>query len=550
MPFLGWDSVISSYGAVVVALIIILCTLLYINHMSHFQYWKKRGIPEISRKASPIVGHTGPVVLGKISFNDLFLKLYEESEGKKFAGYYQGTRPFLLVNDPEMIRSILVRDFPVFVNRGFEIDEAIDPLNGRALTNLKDQRWKDMRSRLSPTFTSGRMKAMFPMMKSCADIMVEHIAQEIQNNSGCGTIEVKELFSCFTTDVIASCAFGVQSDSLRNPETSEFRKMGKEVFRPTIKRTIAVMLFFAAPKLTGRFGIKFNSTETEFFFRNFVENVVKAREDILEKGGDINKFGDFIQILVLLKKYGIHAIKEKDDSFLSEIESQHYSAPEKVSWSDMTLDDLTAQVLIFFTAGFETTAALLTYALYELTCSENGIEVQTTLREKILSAIKENGGIINYDLIQRIPLLDHVLSETLRLHPATGALTRVCSEQYTLPGTDITLEKGTAIAISVNGLQLDSRYFENPTKFDPSRFSPEKKGDRSNYVYLPFGEGPRMCVGQRFSQMQARLGLAVLMSKFKFELSTEKTQLPLRVNPRGFSTTPVGGIWIKFTEIS
>ena len=86
--------------------------------------------------------------------------------------------------------------------------------------------------------------------------------------------------------------------------------------------------------------------------------------------------------------------------------------------------------------------------------------------------------------------------ETLRKYPAVAGLPRKCTRNFKVPDSDLVIEKGTIIGIPTNGLHWDERYFPNPEKFDPERFTEEEKAKRHHYTYLPFGEGPRVCIGK------------------------------------------------------
>lgn len=88
------------------------------------------------------------------------------------------------------------------------------------------------------------------------------------------------------------------------------------------------------------------------------------------------------------------------------------------------------------------------------------------------------------------------ISETLRMHPPVAQLERVCTQNYTLPDSDLVLQKGTSVQIPVIGIHYDPEYYPDPYKFDPNRFCAEEKAKRSHYVYLPFGTGPRNCIGK------------------------------------------------------
>ena len=98
--------------------------------------------------------------------------------------------------------------------------------------------------------------------------------------------------------------------------------------------------------------------------------------------------------------------------------------------------------------------------------------------------------------VMSLPYLDMVVSETLRKYPPLGFLDRVCLADYKVPNSDLVIEKNTPVYISVIGNHYNPEYFPNPEKFDPLRFTEEAKNSRPSYIYFPFGEGPRICIGQ------------------------------------------------------
>lgn len=89
-----------------------------------------------------------------------------------------------------------------------------------------------------------------------------------------------------------------------------------------------------------------------------------------------------------------------------------------------------------------------------------------------------------------------LLAETLRIYPAIPSLNRQCTKDYHIPDTDVVIEKGTKVLISILGLHHDPEYFPEPEKFDPDRFSDENKHNIRPFTYLPFGDGPRNCIGE------------------------------------------------------
>ncbi|XP_011704856.1 PREDICTED: probable cytochrome P450 6a13, partial [Wasmannia auropunctata] len=121
---------------------------------------------------------------------------------------------------------------------------------------------------------------------------------------------------------------------------------------------------------------------------------------------------------------------------------------------------------------------------------------------------------------------------TLRKYPPFPILNRICTKEIVLP-TNIHLPKGTLITIPVLGLHRDPSIYPDPDKFDPERFNTDKVAERHPYAYLPFGEGPRNCVGTQFGYLQTKIGLVSLLSKYNFKLHS-RTQVPPIFDERSF----------------
>nr|CAD7462677.1 unnamed protein product [Timema tahoe] len=116
-----------------------------------------------------------------------------------------------------------------------------------------------------------------------------------------------------------------------------------------------------------------------------------------------------------------------------------------------------------------------------------------------------------------------VLSKTLRKYHPDVMLNRVCSKSYTIPGTEVRIERGTQVIIPVYALNHDPQYFPDPESFYPERFDPENKSSSDLLDFLPFGIGSRKCIGMDYAMIQMKVGLASLISKFKFGLYDEAT---------------------------
>lgn len=121
----------------------------------------------------------------------------------------------------------------------------------------------------------------------------------------------------------------------------------------------------------------------------------------------------------------------------------------------------------------------------------------------------------------------------------------MATNNYYVPESSVIIEKGTMVMIPVYGIHHDSAYYPDPERFDPDRFTAEVTATRPNVAFLPFGEGPRNCIGLRFGMMQARIGLITLLKNFEFGIC-EKTTVPLVFDAGSSVLTAKGGLYLQF----
>lgn len=142
-----------------------------------------------------------------------------------------------------------------------------------------------------------------------------------------------------------------------------------------------------------------------------------------------------------------------------------------------------------------------------------------------------------------------ISTETLRMYPPLLVLNRECTKDWTIPNTDIVINKGVQVAIPAFALQRDEQYYPNPDQFIPERFNAENSAGKSfvNRPYMPFGEGPRVCIGLRLGKMQSKVGLILMLKNYNFEL-TGSTLKPLAISPSSFVISPIGGLPLKITK--
>lgn len=477
-----------------------------------FKYWKNRGIKEIP--PVPFIGNFWDSIFMKKSSGEFVKELYDQSKGLPYVGFFIFDKPSILIRDPELVKLFLVKDFNYFSDR-YASPDVNDRLGYANLFMMKNPGWKILRAKLTPIFTSGKLKKMFELMLEIGKDLDKYL-ESLNLGDEEKDVEMKEICAKFTTDLIGTTAFGIRANSLSNPE-ADFRKYGRKIFEYDIKRGFEFMSIFFIPGIVKSTGANFFGKEVSNFLRATFWQVIDER---IASG---LKRNDLIDLLIELKNtYG----------------------DQDLGGFKFNGDDLVAQTAVFFSGGFETSSTVMAFTLYELALNP---EIQTKLRQEILDTLNENDGKITYDMINSMTYMDMVVSEALRMYPPLGFLDRVANNDYKLPDSNLVIEKGTPIMISMIGMHYDEQYFPNPKKFDPERFNDVNKRSRPGYVYFPFGEGPHICIGARIGLLQAKLGILHLLKQHEYSPS-EHTTIPMRLNPMGVTAAPINGIHLNIRK--
>lgn len=211
----------------------------------------------------------------------------------------------------------------------------------------------------------------------------------------------------------------------------------------------------------------------------------------------------------------------------------------------ITFKELAAESAVFFFAGFETSSTTMTFAMYLLASHP---EIQEKVRKEVRRIKTLHNNVIDYEALMEMHYLTQVFDETLRMYPPVGNLSRKTIQDYKVPDTDLIVPKGTMISITVYGIHRDPEIYPEPDKFDPDRFAPEEVQKRHPYAYIPFGKGPRDCIGNRFGQLQVKFGLATVLDNFKLRVNP-KTQEPIQRELATRNIAAKGGIWLDITRL-
>ncbi|XP_012231779.1 probable cytochrome P450 6a14 [Linepithema humile] len=489
--------------------IVTVIVLLYYYFTSNYNFWKLHGVR--GPQPIPIFGTFKDVMLAKKFLGDYLKEVYNDYKEEAMIGIYHKKTPILILKDPDLIKDVLIKDFSAFSDRGAKnISEKTDPLS-QHIFNLDTKRWRIIRTRLSPVFTTSKIREMFFLISKCANQLDKYVEKLTSKDK---LIECRELATMYTTDVIGTCAFGIEMDALSD-EGNEFRRIGKQVFNHTWNVIIRNEIRQSIPWLYDILGNFLPHLEHHTFYTRLTVENMNYRE-----ANNIVKH-DFIDTLRELRNH-----------------------PDKVRDIDLTDSFLASQAYSFFIAGFETSASTISYALYELALNQ---QIQNKLHEEINQAYLKHGDI-TYENIKELIYLDKVVKETLRKHTPSPLLMRQSTTNYNFNGTKVSIPKGQKVWIPIYAIQRDPSIYPEPDVFDPERFSEEAVQTRHAMYYLPFGDGPRNCIGLRFANYQTKLGLIKILQKYKFE-TCEKTDIPYTNKPNTNLLTPINGITLKISKI-
>ena len=256
----------------ILCVLVVLFFFIYYYCTINYDFWKARGI--LGPKPSFPWGNLQDVMLNRKSFGDYLNVIYKDFEDEPMVGIFARTTPILILKDPELIKDVLIKDFAKFPDRGLKIHEKVEPLT-QHLFNLESARWKPLRKELSPVFTSGKLKEMFYLLLESSDHLEKYLETVVSKNE---PIECRDLTAKYTANVIGSCAFGININSLCDEE-NEFLRMGKKAFQTTIWRSIRTKIRDITPWLFRLLGPVFEDRDVNHFFTNLIINTMKYRKD-------------------------------------------------------------------------------------------------------------------------------------------------------------------------------------------------------------------------------------------------------------------------------
>nr|QEL53081.1 cytochrome P450 CYP6A104 [Mythimna separata] len=502
-------------------LTVTLLVLLYYVITRKNHYWKDKNVPY--KPPTFLLGNYGDVYLQKKSLGETLQDYCNEFPNEKFIGAFQGTEPVLIPKDPEIIKLIVTKDFASFNGRFLSEHSHKEPAALNLFATYGDS-WRVLRQNMSPLFSSAKMKNMFHLIDKCAHRFEEMLDRETKISKA---LEARSMTAKYTMECIGACAFGVDTNTMtEDAKDNPFSKVAEFADPPQLV-SILREIRSIWPSIFYIFGGQLIKKQFQFF-DNLITSVMTRRE---YKHSGRNDFVD----LVMSWKINKQIVGES-------LQTSKSGEIRKVSL-EATDDLLVAQCFVFFAAGFETSSTTLGFTLYEIAKSE---EIQKRVLEEVDSYLARHDNKLNFDCISDLPYLDAVIDEALRFYPVLGMIPRELMEDYTMPG-GAKLDKGMRVHLPVYYLHHNPEFYPEPEVFRPERFLGEEKKKINPYVYLPFGEGPRLCIGMRFAKMQMMTGLITILKKYRLELADGMPR-KLQFKPVSGITHSKDGIMLKFIE--
>ncbi|BAX98694.1 cytochrome P450 [Mycobacteroides stephanolepidis] len=369
-----------------------------------------------------------------------------------------------LLVDEEHIRQVLVTNFDKYA-KGISYN-SLNYLLGPGLLTSDGKLWKTQRALIKPAFTRRHVTDEIPIMVDAGERMYKRLDHFAANGS---TFDLVTEVLNFAADVVCRAVMGSDVEDVLPQIDHDVRDGVAWVMR---HMSSVVQLPPSVPTPNNR---RFQALRARL--NKVVDDVIAGHK----------KLGDDNSLLGRL-------VKARDDTGHA-----------------MDNEQLRHEVLTFLLAGHETTGGAIAWTMYEL-CRNPAVlhdvvdEVDSVLRGDLPAA----------ELLPALDLTGRAIDESMRLHPPAWAFSRSALESDAFNTFDI--DKGAIIVISPFVNQRLPQFWSSPLQFDPGRFTPEASKGRSPFHYFPFGWGPHLCVGQHLALTEIRVGLAMLLARYEFEL--------------------------------
>jgi cytochrome P450 len=405
----------------------------------------------------------------------------------------------IIANDPGLIRHVLVDNAA-----NYEMSEirqlVLRPILRDGLLTAEGPVWKRSRKAMAPVFTPRHARGFALQMREQSELF---LARYQSDNAGLVrdiAVDMTELTYAILSETLFSGGIVSEQGDFARDVDDLLHSMGR----------IDPFDLLRAPKWVPRL-TRIRGLSVLRKFRNLVKRTMDHRRDIIARDRS-SAPDDFLTLLLELE------------------------GPD-----GLTSEEIEDNILTFIGAGHETTARALAWTLY---CVANCPEIRNGMEAEIDSVLATGADPV--DWLERMPLVRAAFEEAMRLYPPAPSINRdaVKDDRFVAAnGEVVEIAKGTTVLVMPWTLHRHELYWDRPRVFDPLRFMPGEREKIGRFQYLPFGAGPRVCIGATFALQEAVIALAVLMHRYRFDVTPQTKPWPVQK----LTTQPAGGLPMRVT---
>ncbi|XP_037051844.1 probable cytochrome P450 6a13 [Bradysia coprophila] len=484
--------------------VLALLSLSYVWLRNRYSYWDRRKV----RGPKPVFLFGN--LLKQLTFREhiglAYQRWYNTYNNASYVGFYKLLQPAVMIRDPELQREMLVKAFTNFQTNDVTVSDGDELLKSNPFF-VTGEEWRHGRALFSTFLSANKTKAVFPAMLTVGNEWEQYVRTLGEN----AEVDAKDICSRFTTETMLRCTFSIDGKSFESHRT-EFLDMGKSVFNPDMITAMKSMFVFLVPSLQKFIKV---STVPKLLAKRFTD-IVREQMKIRDSGAvyceDVLQF-----VLNSRKKF------------------------------EMTETQIIGTCTVFFIEAYETSANTLSLALYNLAKHHH---IQEELARRIQESFVANDNEITYDLIHKHEYLEKVAFECMRIQTTFFGVQKLCTKPFRMPllpgqTEPVTIPVGTPVVIPFNAVQQDPVHYPDPDLFDPERFSAEQRAQRLKSAYMPFSDGPRMCIGMHLAMFNFKMGLFQIIRRFDVKLHPNNE--PFEMHPMSFFNIPMNGIKLTLT---
>ncbi|MFK8051441.1 MAG: cytochrome P450 [Woeseiaceae bacterium] len=388
-------------------------------------------------------------------------------------------RSILLINDPELARDVLTDPTPIFPKNDLMVG-ALAPLVGESIFVSSGEPWRRQREMVDPAFSHMRINHAFDAMQEGVRAYCNLLDQAAQTET---PISLDFAMSELTADIICRTIFSTSLEGQTARDVFE----AFAVFEASVANVNLWQLIFAKPWSEVRQPKAV--LDACRVIRERIGELLAPRLRDPEAGGD-------------------------------DIATAIIAARDPATGEGFTEKELIDQIGVFFLAGHETTASVLTWVFFILSQQP---DLANTLRDEVNDVT--NGGPVTFSSVKRLTRIRSVFRETLRLYPPITFIPRVAAEATTIGGVKV--KKGAMLMISPWTAHRNKALWRDASQFDPMRFHADNDHDEDEGIFMSFGLGPRVCVGAAFATIESALIIAELVRRYDFSVQNADAVRPV-----------------------